>query len=292
MRGSASPFVQRRERLIARLEALVHTDPRFVTLWLQGSLADGTADPFSDVDAYLAVTDDAFEDVYAHRADVVASLGTILAYADALVPGLRAVHCVLDGPVKLDLVFEPASRAPDVDRPAVRMLVDRAGLESKLKTGWKPPVQAAATRMDAIFRITRQGCTWPVRLLRRGQWSVFAMCELELIDDNLAMLLAVQHDPALLFHNRLSYPRLLRPEQRSLLDMLTSDLLAALGRRDLAALQEVHLRINDAIVREGRAAYAALGKPYPGSEEGDAAIRAFYEQEWPSAVSGEAAGFA
>jgi len=107
-----------------------------------------------------------------------------------------------------------------------------------------------------------------------------------------AMLLAVQHDPALLFHNRLSYPRLLRPAQRSLLDMLTSDLLAALARRDLAALQEVHLRINDAIVREGRAAYAALGKPYPGSEEGDAAIRAFYEHEWPSAVSGVAAGFA
>jgi hypothetical protein len=35
------------------------------------------------------------------------------------------------------------------------------------------------------------------------------------------------------------------------------------------------------MVREGRAAFAAFGIPYPGTDEGDAAIRAFFEREWP-----------
>ncbi|HEY7294190.1 MAG TPA: hypothetical protein VH916_04070, partial [Dehalococcoidia bacterium] len=88
-------------------------------------------------------------------------------------------------------------------------------------------------------------------------------------------------NPALLFHNRFSYPRLLPPEQRTELDQLTQGILQATVRRDLAAMRDVHLRINAAIVREGRGACAALGVPYPGSEAGDAAIRAFYERDWP-----------
>jgi predicted nucleotidyltransferase len=284
MNPARSLFVQRREELIARLKDQVRSDPRIAALWLQGSLAVGDADSLSDVDAYVAVTDANFDVVYADRVGFAESLGKILAWADAIVPGLQAIHCVVDGPVKLDLCFESVSKAPNVDRPAVKMLIDKGGIESRLKTGWMPPASAAAQRVDTGFRLTRQGCTWPIRLLLRGQWSIFAMVELELVNDNLAMLMAAQIDPRLLFHNRLSYPRLLPPERRMQLDALTGDLLAALARRDLTALRDVHLRINDMIVREGRAAYAALGMAYPGSEEGDAAIRAFYEREWPAAI--------
>jgi len=91
-------------------------------------------------------------------------------------------------------------------------------------------------------------------------------------------------DPRLLFKNRFTVARLLRPEQQAELEALTRDLLAALDRRDLAALRAIHVRVNDAIVREGRAAYAALGLRYPGTEKGNAAIRAFYEREWPDAL--------
>ncbi len=281
MSGPARAFEQRREALITRLEALAGHDQRIVALWLQGSLAAGTADALSDVDAYLAIADEQFDAVYAARLQLAAMLGDVLAWADAIVPGLNALHCVLAGPVKLDLFFERASQAPNVNRPAVRVLVDKAGLGPRLKTGWRPSPASTAQRMDAVFRGTRQGCTWPVRLLLRGQWSIFAMAELEVINDNLALLMAVQTDPALLFHNRFSYPRLLRPEQRAELDGLTRVLLEAVVRRDLAAMRDAHLRIYDALVREGRAAYAALGMEYPGTEAGDAAIRAFYERDWP-----------
>ncbi|MGH2585740.1 MAG: nucleotidyltransferase domain-containing protein [Dehalococcoidia bacterium] len=285
MAASASLFEERREDLIARLEDLTREDGRLVALWLQGSLADGSADPLSDVDAYIAVEDAAFEQVYSERREVVARLGSVHAYADRLLPGAHAVHCVVEGPVKLDLFFEPVSRVEVAERPAARMLVDKAGIGARLRTGWEPSREAAAQKVDLLLRGIRQGATWPVRLLHRGQWSTLAMVELELVNDNLMTLMAAQVDPRYLFKNRFSVPRLLRPEQRERLDALTADVLDALVRRDPAALRDVHLRIDDALIEEGRAACAALGIPYPGDEEGDAAIRAFYEREWPATLA-------
>ncbi|MBI2705789.1 MAG: hypothetical protein HYX32_10945, partial [Actinobacteria bacterium] len=93
----SSPFVARRERVIARLIARGEADPRLVAVWLEGSLADGTADPLSDVDAYLAVEDDAFDEVWAERLNLAANLGDVLVSAD--VPALGMVACILDGPI-------------------------------------------------------------------------------------------------------------------------------------------------------------------------------------------------
>jgi hypothetical protein len=264
----------------------VREDPRLLAFWLQGSLADGTADPLSDVDAYLAIDDAAFDSVLSSRRDIVERLGTILAFMDTPLPGLHAVHCLLDGPVKLDLFFEPLSKALSAERPAVRMRVDKASIGPRLKTGWEPPVETAVRRLDALYRGIQQGAAWPIRLLERGQWGTFAMVELELINDNLAQVLAAQRDPRLLFKNRLSYPRLLPADQRDLIESLSAAVLSALAERDLSALQEIHLQINAAIVREGRAAYAALGMPYAGSDEGDAAIAAFYRRAWPGVDAG------
>jgi hypothetical protein len=107
------------------------------------------------------------------------------------------------------------------------------------------------------------------------------MVELELINEYLATFMAARVEPRLLFKNRLTVARLLRPEQQAELDSLTFDVLSALHSRDPAALRDIHLRINDVMVREGRAAFTRFGMPYPGTDEGDAAIRAFYEREWP-----------
>ena len=283
MAAGPAEFEQRREHVIARLASLVRDDPRLVALWLQGSLADGTSDPLSDVDAYIAVDDEAFDAVTGETEALVTRVAPILMGARSQIPGLPGGHYLLDGPIKLDLFFERVSGVEMPHRPAARLIVDKAEVARRLRTGWAPPVEGAGERLRTIYGLARQGATWPIRLLLRGQFSTFAMVELELINDNLVTFMAAQVEPRLLFKNRLTVARLLRPEQQAELDALTSELLAALHRRDLPALRDVHLRINAAMVREGRAAFAALGLPYPGTEAGDASIRAFFERDWPLA---------
>jgi len=279
---SAEQFVRAREAVIARLSELANADARIAACWLQGSLADGTADALSDIDAYLAVSDEQFDAVYAARRELVARLGEVLVLADGLIPGLNAVNAILAGPAKLDLFFERASAVAEVQRPALRMLVDKAGLAPALRGGWEPPLERAAGIVRAHFNGTRQGGLWPMRLLLRGQWAMFATVELRFINENLAAMMAAQCYPRLLFKNPFTITRLLPAEQQATLEALSAAVMDGVTRRDLAALRDAHLRAYDRFLHEGKAAFAALGLPYPGSEAADAGLRAAYERQWPA----------
>ena len=279
--SDAAVFLHAREAFIERLMQLVAGDARIAACWLQGSLADGSADALSDVDAYLAVPDGEFDAVYAERRALVARLGPVYFLSDLASPRLKAVNAVLAGPVKLDLFFERLSEAPAERRPAVRMLVDKAELGPRLVAGWEPPLDMVAAMVRSGFAGSRQGALWPMRLLLRGQWATYANIELRFINENLAAMMAVGVYPRLLFKNPFTVPRLLRPEQQAELQALTDAVLDGVLRRDAATLRDAHLRAYAAFVREGRAALAALGLPYPGTDEGDAGLRALYEQHWP-----------
>ena len=63
---ASHPFESAREATLSALIAYAEAESRIAALWLQGSLAAGGADPFSDIDAYPAI-----------RATTTTPLGTI-----------------------------------------------------------------------------------------------------------------------------------------------------------------------------------------------------------------------
>ena len=157
-----------RSQTLAVLTAFAQDDPRIEALWLQGSLATGQADAFSDIDAYLAVADDSFTDVWAERERLLVRLGGVLAWSDATTPGLTAVHALMTGGARLDLFFEKASIAPDAPRPIAKVLADKTGIAARLTLSWRAPVPLVGRIYQTIIRMTRQGATWPLRLLAAG----------------------------------------------------------------------------------------------------------------------------
>jgi predicted nucleotidyltransferase len=274
-------FETARAATLAALTDVARADPRIEALWLQGSLATGKADAFSDIDAYLAVADAAFDALWGERAALLNRLGGALAWSVATTPGLTAVHALMTGGARLDLFFEKVSMAPETPRPIAKTLVDKTGLTARLKLDWQAPVPTVGRIVQTIIRMTRQGATWPLRVLGRNQWPTLAMMELDLINAQLAQLMAVRHDPANFYKNVFSAPMLLTPREREQLAELTADALAALAARDAAALKLVHLRVLDALVAEGRSACAALGVDYPVSDEGEREVRALLQRSWP-----------
>jgi len=275
------PFETARDDVLATLTALARADPRIEALWVQGSLATGAADAFSDIDAYLAVTDAAFDEVWAERNTWLSRLGGALASSDAATPGLKAVHALMVGGARLDLFFEKTSAALGVARPAAKPLVDKTGIASRLDLTWQAPAPLVGRILQTIIRMTRQGATWPLRLLGRGQWPTLAMMELDLINGQIAQLMAVRHDPANFYRNAFSAQLLLTPAEREELAQLTADALSALSARDVVALKIVHLRVLEALVAEGRRACAALGVDYPISEAAEREVRILLERAWP-----------
>ena len=137
-----------------------------------------------------------------------------------------------------------------------------------------------AAILGVIIKMTRQGATWPLRLLNRGQWSTLAMVELDLINAQVAQLMAVQNDPANFYTQPFSLYRRLTPKQQAEIDRLTHRALFAVTHRDATALKEIHLEIYDALVREGRAACAVLGAAYPLKDADERDLRGLLEREW------------
>jgi len=278
----AHAFEDSRETVLAALAAYAQAESAVEALWLQGSLARGDADPFSDIDAYLAVRDADYDSVWATRGAVLERLGGALAWSDATTPGLTAVHALMPGGVRLDLFFEKASVASEPARPVAASLIDKTGVVDRLTLGWQAPTPLIARIVLTIIRMTRQGATWPVRVLGRGQWPTLAMMELDLINAQLAQLMAVRRDPANFYRNPFSLAGLLAADDRATLEALTADALTALAARDMAALKPVHLRVLDALVTEGRAACAALGVDYPIEAANEQAVRDLVEANWPA----------
>lgn len=277
-----SDLMRERDAALDALAVIVAGDPRIDGLWLQGSLARDDADPLSDIDAYLSVRDASLDEVFSGREAMLSSIKPIIAWSDGTVPGLRLVHALLDGGVRLDLCFEAASRVADQKRPVFRVLVDKGDLAARLRLGWEAPLAVIGHIVQVIVRMTRQGGTWPLRTLRRGQWSTFAMMELDLINVQVAQLMAVQIDPANFYQNPFSLYRRLNADQQAKLNDLTAEALTTLVKRDIRAMLAVHLKVLDALVREGRAACATLGVAYPITEEGDAKLRLLLQDAWPS----------
>ncbi len=259
--------------MIDSLTDAARTDERVVAAWLQGSRADGSADAFSDIDYYVAIDDEAFNSF--NKLEFVSQVAPVLVHVELF--GQYGVACLLEGPVKLDFFVERASTAPNLPRPAVKLLVEKTPVT--LKTGWEPSRQDVAKHIDSTIRTTLQGGSWPVRLLRRGQWMTHAFSEFTLIHNVIVPIMLVQHDTRAFHRNAMTRERLLTDEQRAEVDSLAHDVLTALAARSPEASLHAHLRIVDVMGQAGRTACAAFDLEFPEAAEREA--RRLYEREWP-----------
>lgn len=269
------PIEARHEAVLTKLIEAAKADDRVMAAWLQGSRADGTADPFSDIDFYIALRDEAYESF--DRLEFIEQAAHVLVHAELL--GNLGVVCLLQGPVKLDLLVEKASAVGQMNRRATKMLVDKDDVESKLVTGWTPSLEDVANEVDQLLRMTFQGSSWPVRLLRREQWMTHAYSEIVLIHNVILPLMLAPNDLSVFQRNPMTRERLLPPAEREEIDALATQVLDALSARSLPKAFEAHIAISAALGQAGRAACEKFGLEFPEAAEQEA-LR-FYEQEWP-----------
>lgn len=119
-------FVESARQVLAR-------DPRVKALWAGGSLADGAADRWSDVDLRLAVSDDDRPAFMAGIEDTLQAVRPVLGWRTRSTRSAELVVVTFQGPLRADFVVtSPAS----VDRPRhepVAPLFDPQGLVARLQ---------------------------------------------------------------------------------------------------------------------------------------------------------------
>ena len=119
-------FVESALQVLAR-------DPCVLALWAGGSLTDGTADRWSDVDLRLAVSDDDRPAFMASIEETLQAICPVLGWRTRSTRSAELVVVTFEGPLRADFVVNsPAS----VDRPryeAVAPLFDPHGLAARIQ---------------------------------------------------------------------------------------------------------------------------------------------------------------
>ncbi len=119
-------FVESAHKVLAR-------DPRVMAVWAGGSLADGTADRWSDVDLRLAVADDARTGFMAGIEDTLQAICPVLGWRMRSMRGDDLVVVTFEGPLRVDfIVTAPASLDRHRYEP-VTPILDPHGLVARMQ---------------------------------------------------------------------------------------------------------------------------------------------------------------
>ncbi len=117
-------------KLLERAVARLWDDARVVGLVVGGSLAHGGADFYSDVDLYIVVRDETFDEIFAERDVTVEAVGSpLFGFVVAPVPGGSTDHIVIyEGPVKFDFMYlKESDLKPDPKWAGCPVLKDASG---------------------------------------------------------------------------------------------------------------------------------------------------------------------
>jgi hypothetical protein len=271
------PFAVRRGELLDHAVAIFSADARFPAGWLEGSLADGSADPFSDIDLHLCVAEKSWDEVWNNRLREIERVAPILASLDIM--GVFGVGCLIAGPVKLDVFFEREGGLASHPRVAVKRLWGDSEIYERFKIG--DDLGDAAIKHALEFNVLGflQGSTWPVRLLARGQINTFLYCEILLVETGIVPLMLLEKDRRAYHRNMFTRAKLLAPEQRDECARLIDRIETSVRKGDRIAMRDVHIEIHRNICDLARAAFERYGLQFPPRVETE--MRDFYKREWP-----------
>lgn len=271
------PFAIRRRALIDRAVEIFSVDSRLAAGWLEGSLADGSADSYSDIDLHLCVDDASWEEVWRERRGIVERLAPILAATEIM--GAFAVAFLMQGPVKLDVFFERRSNVGAPRRIAVKRLWGSDEFYNQFKIGDDLGRSAVARALEYSVLGFLQGATWPVRLLARGQVNTFLLGEIMLIETGIVPLMLLERDPRTFHRNMFTRAKMLTQSEHRDYARLTDRAMESVRKGDRAAMRDASIEIMREFCRLARAAFARFELQFPPRVEDE--MVAFFEREWP-----------
>jgi predicted nucleotidyltransferase len=236
----------RLEAFVEHAAAVLRADDRVAAAWLGGSLAAGTADPYSDVDLRVAVADEPFDGFVADWERLLERLAPTVLRRKIGTPESPILIAITPEWLRFDVAV---ARAAAPERAGDRVLFDRRGASPAAPPPARPDPAARLPGLVEEF----------LRVL--GLWRVV---------DGRGELVLMAHGAGLL---RWSLVELFLIENRAQRGGMLhlNPYLTAEQRALLEGLPTTPPELNAALAREflprARALMAAHGQPYPDALE-------------------------
>lgn len=144
------PLPHRYQVVVDRFVAVCREDPRVIAAFLGGSYARGMADPHSDLDLALLVTDEDYDDFADGRAAFVRRLGEPLFLEDFDLAGV--VFFIFADGSECELAFGRESDRGQLYAGPARVLLDKKGILTEVPPpSW--PAEAPDDQVETLRRL-------------------------------------------------------------------------------------------------------------------------------------------
>jgi hypothetical protein len=243
--------------LFDRLAAACAADERVRAFWLSGSLARGDADRVSDLDALVAVADDALTEFANGWREWLASITpTVIARPLPFLPG--SFFCVTTERLRLDVVTEPVRQLPATMFRTRAVVFDRDALDATVPPPEPPRGPDPARVAEIVEEFFRDYGMFDVGM-ERDDW-LLGLEAIHLIR-TLLYRLFVEANAPLPATGIKRWSEKLTPPQRALLESLPT---GAANPHDVLADHET---VAVAFVQQARAICTDLAVPWPSELE-------------------------
>jgi predicted nucleotidyltransferase len=150
-------------------------DGRVVAAFLGGSLVTDRADEWSDLDIYLIVEDEAYDDFFAGRHDFVRKLGDPVLLEDFNAFGFDMVLFTFEDGAEGELALARESRFEHIHGGPHEVLVDKKGvLEGKMFALYRPAEEDQRREVRDLIYSFWESASYFIKAMNRGQlWTAY-----------------------------------------------------------------------------------------------------------------------
>ena len=208
-------LMKERSLFIQKFERIAREDPRILSAFLGGSLADGTEDDFSDIDIYYILDEQSYSDFPSQMRTRLSEMGPLVFLEQHNNFGFDLILFIFQNGVKGELGLGTTKNLKTLHAGPYKVLVDKKGLLD----GFVFPFQASLEGKDLQEYVEKQ-LRWYwywyyvfLSAVARGRlWSAFT--QLQQMREYAFKLIVLAHHPQKIPGQRFerTVPRLVRDE--------------------------------------------------------------------------------
>ena len=253
-------LMKERSLFIQKFERIAREDPRILSAFLGGSLADGTEDDFSDIDIYYILDEQSYSDFPSQMRTRLSEMGPLVFLEQHNNFGFDLILFIFQNGVKGELGLGTTKNLKTLHAGPYKVLVDKKGLLD----GFVFPFQASLEGKDLQEYVEKQ-LRWYwywyyvfLSAVARGRlWSAFT--QLQQMREYAFKLIALAHHP-----QRIPGQRFERTVPRPVRDELGNSSLPQYTRRSMLASDD---KMTEILKREIKQLLVSSYANYPADLE-------------------------
>jgi len=252
--------MKERSLFIQKFEQIAREDPRVLSAFLGGSLADGTEDDFSDIDIYYILEEQSYSDFTSQMRARLAEMGPLVFLEQHNNFGFDLILFIFQNGVKGELGLGTTKNLKTLHAGPYRVLVDKKLLLDGLVFPFQAPLEGKDLQ-EYVEKQLRWYWYWYSVFLsavaRERLWSAFT--QLQQMREYAFRLIALAHHP-----QRIPGQRFERTVPRPVRDELGNSSLPQYTRRSMIASGD---KMTEILKREIKQLLVSIHANYPADLE-------------------------